>query len=192
MLFKNIFVDTFICLSCGKDFNADDVECGNVGDLKVPKSVKDNGKLFRMLICPDCKSPYLGFVPSQKSSVQHIQQQRVYAEQPSYGDVDEECGSSSEEFNSDDFANFKYKDRINEQDFQTEVQKNNSIVPKEQKKVHKQDIPTPKRSRPRKSTAKKIKCTSCKKEFEVGVGVGGTFGTKCPDCLKDLVKRRKS
>lgn len=185
MLFKNISVDTFICLSCGKDFNADDVECGNVGDLKVPKSVKDNGKLFRMLICPDCKSPYLGFVPSQKSSVQHIQQQRVYAEQPS-------DGGSSEGFNSDDFANFKYKDRINEQDFQTEIQKNNSAVPKEQKKVHKQDIPTPKRSRPRKAATKKIKCTSCKKDFEVGTGIGGTFGTKCPDCLRNLVKRRKS
>ena len=65
MLFRNLSISTLVCLNCGDSILPNEIVMEKVGDLKVPAKIKSAGTMFRMLACPNCKSPHLGFIPAK-------------------------------------------------------------------------------------------------------------------------------
>jgi len=159
MLFGDMCVNTFICLSCGESIDANNVVYEKVGDIKVPKAIKDNGKLFKMIVCPHCMSPYLGFVPSKSHDSIPL------SSTPSISTVDNNNGEQKK----DDFANFAYGKDGKKKSGKTKNKEQNNAKPALRK------------------TTESVKCIACGKDIEVASGHGGTFGTKCDECLKKLL-----
>lgn len=180
MIFGNLYVETFVCLSCGQYFNDEKITSGKVGDLKLPKSIKDNGKFFKMFACPHCNSVYVGFIPSKKQNVDCGTRSYVVTDK---GELNNEDAFvyPSEKFGptklgneekaainkNDDFSNFK-REKKSEGKGKSNKKKTTS-------------------EKPQRQARKIIKCTSCKSDIEVSPNHAGTFGTKCKKCLDKLI-----
>jgi len=181
MLFGNLLVETFVCLSCGEYFSDNEVSSEKVGKLTLPKGVKENGKFFKMFTCPHCASVYVGFVPSKKQSTKYnnscsTRQNDECLDGLTFETIDTEVTSDEKkvvdtkkenDINKDDFANFKQE---------------------KTKEKHKKTNQNKRTKRKARQSVKIIKCTSCGEKVEVGSGHTGTFGTKCKKCLNKLMR----
>ena len=168
MKYEEAGIGTVVCLLCGAKCDLSELVIEDIRKLDVPEDIKTKGGFFQAVVCPSCKkSIYLGFIAS-KIAPETKRVVKTKAVAPA---------KTKKQEQSDDV--------IQVDEGESDALMNEMFGGTDEPKVKSQ---SKKRAKPNRRKPLQAKCSQCDKTFECGDIDYGVLGTKCPACLKRVVR----
>jgi predicted RNA-binding Zn-ribbon protein involved in translation (DUF1610 family) len=183
MLFGNLSIDAFVCLSCGEIVAPDSFIVRKIIELPVAEDMKVKGQLFSTIACPKCEEGFVfGFLAIPKELRDPI---------PMGPTTVKDSGADIIEISEEESAETE-RQAIEEAKKATKKKKRKRGRPK--KGLAKSEDGTIDLDAPppvvRETTIMR-QCSICKKEIEVPGSTSSDFNVRCPSCLKSLINSRR-